>query len=110
MRNIKNKIKENKFSIAFCVLFAILGLFSFYTDSIMVGHDLKFHLNRFIGLAKAFEEGQILPKIYPYANNGFGYASPLFYCDLFLYPFGSLNHFGVPAVYCYKLCVFTKRN
>ena len=107
MRNIKNKIKENKFSIAFCVLFAILGLFSFYTDSIMVGHDLKFHLNRFIGLAKAFEEGQILPKIYPYTNNGFGYASPLFYCDLFLYPFGILNHFGVPAVYCYKLCVFT---
>ena len=70
-----------------------------------MSHDLTFHLNRFNGLANAFEEGQILPKIYPYANNGFGYATPLFYCDLFLYPFGILYHFGLSAVWCYKLCV-----
>ena len=104
---IKKIDKKTLLCVLICLLITLAGLFSFYTNSIMVGHDLTFHLNRFIGLAKAFEEGQILPKIYPYANNGFGYASPLFYCDLFLYPFGILNHFGVPAVYCYKLCVFT---
>lgn len=82
-------------------------LFSFFDSKIIVNifQDITFHLNRFIGLANAFEEGQILPKIYPYANNGFGYTTPLFYCDLFLYPFAILYHFGLSAVWCYKLCV-----
>ena len=71
----------------------------------MVAHDLTFHLNRFVGLVDAFNEGQILPKIYPYANHGFGYATPLFYCDLFLYPFSLLYGLGFSAVWCYKVCV-----
>ncbi len=99
----KNKLVE----VFICLLITLVGFYSYFNSSIGVfkDQDLTFHLNRFVGLAKAFEEGQILPKIYPYTNNGFGYASPLFYCDLFLYPFGILNHFGVPVVYCYKLCV-----
>ncbi len=93
--------------ILICLLITLIGFYSYFSGSIGVfkDQDLTFHLNRFIGLAKAFEEGQILPKIYPYANNGFGYASPLFYCDIFLYPFALLNHFGLGAAYCYKLCV-----
>ena len=105
---IKKFDKKTLLCVLACLLITVMGLFSYFSSSIAVfkDQDLTFHLNRFVGLAKAFEEGQILPKIYPYTNNGFGYASPLFYCDLFLYPFGILNHFGVPAVYCYKLCVF----
>ena len=83
----------------------LVCLFSFFDTKIIVSNDLTFHLNRFVGLANAFEEGQILPKIYPYANYGFGYATPLFYCDLFLYTFSILYHFGLSAVWCYKLCV-----
>lgn len=74
--------------------------------SVVPEQDLTFHLNRITGLSNAFEEGQILPKIYPYANYGFGYATPLFYCDIFLYPFALLYHFGLPVVICYKLCIF----
>ena len=92
--------------LSICLLITTLGLFSYFSSSINVGHDLVFHLNRIIGLSKAFEEGQILPKIYPYSNNGFGYASPLFYCDIFLYPFAIMYHFGLSAVLCFKLCVF----
>ena len=97
--------KERTIDIFICILMTCVCLFSFFDSKILVSHDLTFHLNRFIGLANAFEEGQILPKIYPYANNGFGYATPLFYCDLFLYPFAILYHFGLSAVWCYKLCV-----
>ncbi len=105
---IKKLDKKTILCVLICLLITLIGLFSYFSSSIAVfkDQDLTFHLNRFIGLAKAFEEGQLLPKIYPYANNGFGYASPLFYCDLFLYPFGLLYHFGLPVVYCYKLCVF----
>ena len=99
--------KKTAIDISICVLMTFVCLFSFFDSKIVVNlsHDLTFHLNRFVGLANAFEEGQILPKIYPYANYGFGYASPLFYCDLFLYPFGILYHFGLSAIWCYKLCV-----
>ena len=99
--------KKTLIDISICVLMTFVCLFSFFDSKIVVNlsHDLTFHLNRFVGLANAFEEGQILPKIYPYANYGFGYASPLFYCDLFLYPFGILYHFGLSAIWCYKLCV-----
>ena len=38
--------------------------------SVVPEQDLTFHLNRITGLSNAFEEGQILPKIYPYANYG----------------------------------------
>ena len=97
--------KKTSIDILICILMTCLCLFSFFDTKIIVSHDLTFHLNRFVGLANAFEEGQILPKIYPYANNGFGYATPLFYCDLFLYPFAILYHFGLSAVWCYKTCV-----
>lgn len=99
--------KETIIDILICVLMTCICLFSFFDSKIIVNisQDITFHINRFVGLANAFEEGQILPKIYPYANNGFGYASPLFYCDLFLYPFAILYHFGLSAVWCYKLCV-----
>lgn len=99
--------KETIIDILICVLMTCICLFSFFDSKIIVNisQDITFHINRFVGLANAFEEGQILPKIYPYANNGFGYATPLFYCDLFLYPFAILYHFGLSAVWCYKLCV-----
>lgn len=99
--------KKTVIDILICILMTCVCLFSFFDSKIVVNlsQDLTFHLNRFVGLANAFEEGQILPKIYPYANYGFGYASPLFYCDLFLYPFGILYHFGLSAIWCYKLCV-----
>lgn len=99
--------KETIIDILICVLMTCMCLFSFFDSKIIVNisQDITFHINRFVGLANAFEEGQILPKIYPYANNGFGYATPLFYCDLFLYPFAILYHFGLSAVWCYKLCV-----
>lgn len=99
--------KETIIDILICVLMTCVCLFSFFDSKIIVNisQDITFHINRFVGLANAFEEGQILPKIYPYANNGFGYATPLFYCDLFLYPFAILYHFGLSVVWCYKLCV-----
>ena len=99
--------KETIIDILICVLMTCACLFSFFDSKIIVNisQDITFHINRFVGLANAFEEGQILPKIYPYANNGFGYATPLFYCDLFLYPFAILYHFGLSVVWCYKLCV-----
>ena len=102
-----NRRLEKAIEVFLCLILACIVLFSYFDSSINVlpSQDLTYHINRFIGLSKAFEEGQILPKMYPYSNNGFGYASPLFYCDLFLYPFAIMYHFGLSAVLCFKSCV-----
>ena len=104
---MKDKKIEKFVEVFLCFILACIALFSYFKGDISVlpSQDLTYHINRFIGLSKAFENGQILPKIYPYSNNSFGYGAPLFYCDLFLYPFAILYHFGLSAVLCFKFCV-----
>ena len=104
------KTKRNKIlNILFILLMTLIFCLSYLSSTISVipEQDLTFHLNRIVGIANALEEGQILPKIYPYANFGFGYATSLFYCDIFLCPFAILYHFGMPVVIAYKLCIFS---
>lgn len=101
------KMKSIKYTHLINVLFIILITavlcFMLFEDDIFIGHDLRFHMNRIVGIKEALMDHQFLPKIYPYTNNGYGYASPLFYCDLFLYPFAILYYLGMPLVKCYKM-------
>lgn len=103
----KNKKKISLY-IIFVVSITIFFSITLFKNIIpfIDSQDLTFHLNRFVGVANAFEERQLLPKIYPFANYGFGYATSLFYCDIFLYPFALMYHFGVSVIICYKLCIF----
>ena len=96
------------FEILFIIVVSSIFMIPYLGNDIYVGagHDLTYHLNRLIGLKDAIMEGQILPKIYPYANNGFGYASPLFYCDVFLIPFAFLEILGISTVISYKVMCF----
>jgi len=50
-----------------------------------LGHDAYPHMMRIEGLAEGIEAGDIPPRIYYLAFDGYGYAWPLFYGDLFLY-------------------------
>lgn len=77
-------------------------------DLLPVEHDTFFHLSRIEGLARALSEGQLLPALYPYKNNGFGYASPLFYCDLLLLPAALLLNAGIPLSVCCKITILTE--
>ncbi len=48
------------------------------------GHDVAFHLQRIAAIAEEYEYGNFLPRIYTTVLDGNGYASPLFYGDIFL--------------------------
>ncbi len=61
----------------------MLSLAPYWTHGVNLEHDTCFHLSRIEGLAQSFKDGIYMPRIYPYKNNNFGYASPLFYCDFF---------------------------
>lgn len=96
--NILNK-KLTK--ICFCILLCVFFLSCINFNNYYYGHDGLFHINRLEGIVKAFEDGQFLTKVYPYTNNGYGYAVSLFYCDLLLYPFAIIYKLGVPLITSY---------
>ena len=48
------------------------------------GDDYIFHLSRINELAHEIINGNLPVRIFERANNGYGYASPLFYCDSLL--------------------------
>ena len=71
----KTHWKRLLYALFLTVLFCWPYLFR---DFLNIGHDTFFHLSRIQGLAESISRGDWFPAVYPYKNNGFGYASPLF--------------------------------
>ena len=70
------------------------------------GHDLQFHLARIEGMVAAIRDGQIPVRI-PYLwNNGYGYATSVFYSELFLLFPAVLRIIGMTVQGAYKVYVF----
>ena len=95
-------------SYVILIAFVITAVFCipFYRSDLFTGLDLTFHLSRIDGLLSATRDLQFPIAIYPEKNYGFGYASPLFYCDLFLIPAAILYAAHVPLLIVYKIYVF----
>ncbi|MBO7702902.1 MAG: hypothetical protein J6S26_00545 [Solobacterium sp.] len=74
-------------------------------DFLAVEHDTFFHLSRIEGLAESISRGVWFPKIYPYKNGGFGYGSPMFYCDLLLVPSALLYLSGISLCAVYRILI-----
>lgn len=93
--------------ILFCLCVALLFCYPYLCrDFLGIEHDTFFHLSRIDGLATAIKEGDFFPAIYPYKNMGFGYASPLFYCEFFLYVPAMLHLAGMSLASSYKILIF----
>lgn len=70
------------------------------------GHDASVHMARIVNeaeLIKAHGLGRIPYYIFTSSHNSYGYGAPLFYCDLFLYPFAFMVKLGVDKIVAYKL-------
>ena len=81
-------------------------MFPYLSNDLSLEHDTLFHLSRIDGLAQSFRSGKLFPDIYPLKNDGFGYASALFYCDLFLVPASLLYLSGFEVAIGYKVTIF----
>lgn len=104
---MKSKNKDIIFNILIALVIALVFNMPYLIkDFLGIEHDTFFHLARIEGLATSIKEGNILPAIYPYKNNGFGYASPLFYSDFFLYIPSILYLLGLSLANSYKVCIF----
>lgn len=99
---LKKKWKD----IAFACLITCLFLLPYITkDFLGIEHDTFFHVSRIEQLSKAIQHGQFFPALYPYENHHYGYASPLFYSDVFLIIPALLHLCGASLAFSYKLTV-----
>ncbi|MCD8039703.1 MAG: hypothetical protein LUE96_11565 [Lachnospiraceae bacterium] len=84
-------------------LFASLPLAA---DYLLRGHDMDFHVARIWALADNIKAGQWLFPIQTGMLNGYGYAAPIFYGQIFLTLPAVLYNLGAPLQVCYQLYVF----
>ena len=99
--------KKNLIVLLFgTLLLTLVFMFPYLSNDLSLEHDTLFHLSRIEGLAQSFRSGKLFPDIYPLKNDGFGYASALFYCDLFLVPAALLYLSGFEVAIGYKVTIF----
>lgn len=105
MVEIKKKIfqKQNLVEYIFLIVVTIFFCIPFLFNRFNVGYDLYFHLYRFEGIKDALQAHEFPIYLYPYHNFGFGYSSPMFYCDLFIMIPALLYAIGFRLITCYKL-------
>ena len=75
----------------------------YLVNGLLEGGDLTFTLSRIEGIADGLRTGQFPVKLHPYSVHGYGYAAPVFYPELFLYPFALLRLLSFPITTVYKL-------
>lgn len=83
----------------------LLASLPYCADFLYTGHDLRFHCYRIWGAAQALADGQFPVRIYTDGFHGYGAATPLYYCDLFLYIPALLYNAFLPLQTCYQIYV-----
>ena len=77
-------IYANRFLVLTLVLILVICLAPLKLMATTKGHDFGFHLQRLQALSQEISGGNFFPRIYSTMLGGNGYATPLFYGDLFL--------------------------
>lgn len=90
------------------IALALLGIslaasLPFFSDTLRNGDDLPFHLYRLSALAKELAQGEFPVRLFTTTLNGFGYPTPLYYCDIFLYLPAVLYNCMLPLQLCYQI-------
>lgn len=67
------------------------------------GQDIEFHAQRLVAIAAEMKNGLGIYRIYTTVCEGYGYASPMFYGDIFMYPFAALVACGVSVGIAFRL-------
>lgn len=99
------KDANKKKRVAACIGCTVFSSLLCFIDFTFISDDLHFHLRRIVNLAQAMEEGQIPQRMSLLELNGFGYATPLFYGEIFLVIPSVLYMLYVPLQFCYQIFV-----
>lgn len=104
-------IKLNEKQFLLIILAATVAIMSkeLFLPGMMSGYDIDYHMLRIESLSAGMRHGQIPVRVNPVFLNGYGYASSLFYPDLFLYFPALLRTFGLSTMLSAKIffvCIF----
>src|SRR5699024_5520562 len=83
----------------------VLASLPYCADFLYTGHDLRFHCYRIWAAAQALADGQFPVRMFTDGFHGYGAATPLYYCDLFLYIPALLYNAFLPLQTCYQIYV-----
>lgn len=98
---------ENKSITAGLIAIVIFASLPMFTDFLLKGHDMDFHVARIWALAENIKAGQWAFPIQTEMANGYGYASPLFYGQIFFYIPAIIYLIGAPIQVCYQIYVIS---
>ncbi len=97
---------QKKKTILLLAMITALTSYPLFTDFLLAGHDMFFHLSRIEGIKTGLLAGEFPVKIHPYWMNDYGYAVGVFYGDSFLYLPALLSVWGFSLQEAYKVYVF----
>ncbi len=101
------KLSEEKKNAALGIAFiAVAATVPLFTDYLLEGSDLSFHIMRIEGLAEGLGRGDFPVKMQPLWLNDYGYPVSVMYGDLLLYIPAVLRLIGFPLQTVYKIYVF----
>lgn len=98
----KSSQSSRKVMVALTIIF-LAACYPLYTDYLIVGDDIPFHLLRIEGIAKGLANRVFPVKIHPVWAKDYGYAAGVMYGDAFLYFPALLRRFGYSVQDAYKL-------
>lgn len=90
-------IKKHKEFFILIGLLLVLLIIPFLFLRLPSGHDYKYHMGRIYQISQNIRHGKWFAPLYYEQINGYGYASPLFYGDVFLHIPGALAALGMPV-------------
>lgn len=82
---MKDKLYENRHYIMLAMALMLLCVIPLSLLPATKAHDTAFHIERIDAIAEELKMGNWFGRIYTTTLDGNGYASPLFYGDIFLY-------------------------
>lgn len=100
-------MKKNKLiKIALFLGLAILISLPYINSKEIFAHDISYHLNRIVSIKEELELGNFPVLIHSNLKDGFGYANPLFYPEIFLYFPAVICMIGANCFVAYKIFIF----
>ena len=98
-------IKKHKHLIIFFALVLLFVIIPLILFPQYYGHDMASHLNRMHCISDNLKNGKLFYQIYQTTLDNYGYAFPLFYGDVFLYPVALLILLGIPDKYIAAIAI-----
>lgn len=92
--------------LSFFLVSILLSSFLVKGDVFYFAIDYPFHFNRVLGVAEALKQGEFFNTIDFNMLGGLGYLNPIFYCNIFLYPFAILKILGLSNVSIITCMIF----